>query len=593
MVKFRKKAVLAAICAVCLCSHALPALAAGETDDLASLFIEDTLLPVDPLFEAGTQENPYSVSSVQDLVTLAQIAASNTLEDVYFLQTADITVNADELFTESAGMLTVASGASPVVLPLIGANADKPFMGHYNGNGYRIRGLVTQSDAGCAGLFGTVKNAEIINVHVEHSVLNVGSYVGGLVGKCDGSTRIAGCSFDGTISVREKGSNLACRIGGIVGYVDTTAQVTDCVSTASVKVTDSPFVLYVGGIAGLNIGTVSECVNRGGLDVVSNYCTVSAGGIVGDNMGTVQGCVNDGDMSGGIAALVASLNLGGVTGVNSGTVERVRNRGAITAFGYDAYPAYAGGIVGNNGGLVRVCSNNGVIYADSSYVGGIAGINLASEGKTARVSNCLNTGLIIGDVGVIGGLIGANATGTGTGNTAVLEASLNLDDAWYGNPAIGAVEVSGANTGKVTDVYVRNGEDAYAVTLDDETLLTADALEGLDDEAWVYPQDGFFPGLAVVKNLEKSEAVDIAVDTYAGKVAFALYHSGRAQDAVAYLAFYEEGRLVQLVSQPVTLTEGYTVYTADAPGAKTADEIRIIVLDAAGRLSPVTSMARF
>ena len=71
---------------------------------------------------------------------------------------------------------------------------------------------------------------------------------------------------------------------------------------------------YVGGVVGLNRGTVENCYNTGsvsGPDSVNGETTVNVGGVVGENSGSVKNCYNIGDVSDGTYT-------GGVVGYNSG-----------------------------------------------------------------------------------------------------------------------------------------------------------------------------------------------------------------------------------------------------------------------------------
>ena len=150
---------------------------------------------------------------------------------------------------------------------------------------------------------------------------------------------------------------------------------------------------YVGGVVGLNYGTVSECYNTGRVNasyyvggvvgysdesLVSNcYNTGSVsgddrvGGVVGGNYGTVIDCYNNGSVSG-------NWKVGSVVGYNfwDSTVSNCYNTGSVS--GDDC----AGGVVGENDGAVSNSYNTGSV-SGGDYIGGVVGYN--SDGT---VDNC-------------------------------------------------------------------------------------------------------------------------------------------------------------------------------------------------------------
>lgn len=113
----------------------------------------------------------------------------------------------------------------------------------------------------------------------------------------------------------------------------------------------------VGGIAGINVGTVQKCINTGGITG-----TEQVGGIVGFlKEGTTQLCVNKGKINsdkilpdyaicGGIVGFLAWEDTGKILNCyNTGTVISVDNAGGIT-----------GDCVGNNGTATIInCYNIG------------------------------------------------------------------------------------------------------------------------------------------------------------------------------------------------------------------------------------------
>ncbi len=170
----------------------------------------------------------------------------------------------------------------------------------------------------------------------------------------------------------------------------------------------------VGGIAGVNYGTINACTFDG---VVSGDAQV--GGIAGSNMsgGELRRCRNN-------AMVLGNHSTGGIVGDNYGTVSQCRNLGEVNTFGKEVYydledltverledlnstsnvaaHTDTGGIAGLSYGKMYACVNYGDVgYAHVGYnVGGIAG--RISQGY---LSDCVNQGTVLGrkDVGGITG----------------------------------------------------------------------------------------------------------------------------------------------------------------------------------------------
>ena len=170
---------------------------------------------------------------------------------------------------------------------------------------------------------------------------------------------------------------------GLFGRVDTGGKVQNLSVSGSVSVSGSD---HVGGVVGLNLGTVINCAFSGSVKGSGIY----VGGVVGRNDGSVKNCYNTGTVTG------SGSPVGGVVGYNRGSVENCYNTGEVSG------NSYVGGVVGDNGGTVKNCYNTGSV-SGSEYVGGVVGENSGSS----TVENCYNTGAVSGGEGV-GGVVGYN-----------------------------------------------------------------------------------------------------------------------------------------------------------------------------------------
>ena len=194
---------------------------------------------------------------------------------------------------------------------------------------------------------------------------------------------------------------------GLFGYVSGSGKIENLSVSGSVSVSGSD---HVGGVVGLNLGTVINCAFSGSVSGTGDY----VGGVVGDNDGgRVENCYNTGEVSG-------NSYVGGVVGYNigGGRVTNSYNTGAVSGL-VSGTGSYVGGVVGHNSGsIVENCYNTGEVSGpdrgNSNYVGGVVGYN-----DIGTVTNSYNIGNVSGpDSGSdnsVGGVVGQNNFATVTG----------------------------------------------------------------------------------------------------------------------------------------------------------------------------------
>lgn len=171
-------------------------------------------------------------------------------------------------------------------------------------------------------------------------------------------------------------------IGGIAGVNYGTIQNCSFSGTAGGKTT-------VGGLVGVNEGTgiVQDCISGG--HITGYYST---GGIAGTNHGSLLRCTNhacinndsewveeDDEMGTGIffsisvgdsqTELFSGVDAGGIAGYSDGVITGCRNYGTV---GYEHTGYNIGGIAGRQCGLLSLCSNSGTVYGRKD-IGGIVG----------------------------------------------------------------------------------------------------------------------------------------------------------------------------------------------------------------------------
>lgn len=488
---------------------------------------------------SGTKTDPFRIANAADLAALS--SAEGSFEDVYFVQTADVT----------------AQDFTP-----IGTNA--AFGGHYDGGGYAI------SLYGTAALFEKTENATLLNIRLTESTLTATDGLCGLVGKAGGSTVIENCAAKVTVDLPET-LRAAC-IGGIAGSADAQAVIRGCTSSITVSAATNAVDLHIGGIVGDLSGAVKQCTAEGTLAIGGEPYLLYLGGIVGHNSGTVEGCVNKALVSGSTSSRNAGLFVGGVVGHNeSGRIERTQNEGAVTGNGVAGSPAYVGGIVGfHTDGTAALSKNAGAVGANSAFVGGIAG-SVFSADADAVVENCLNTGSV------------GQLVGLGMRDNRRFLAVLQSGVTYRGTTATAEAPYGY----RETDVYAA-GDASVA-----ETLKNAAVTAGLDDPAWQFQRIGVLPELAVIKDPALPELFVTGMNPVSGKCTFLVYQPEGSVNDTTHLvaAFYQENRLLGTKFVPLSdAADGYVQLTL--PMYASCDEIRLLPFASLANWRPSSVMKK-
>ncbi len=368
----------------------------------------------------GTADSPYLVESAEDLKYIqVQVNEGNKFEGKYFKQTADIDLGGKEW--------------TP-----IGDRTAKPFIGFYDGNGYKIVNFYQTFSYRFGGLFAYMTTTAdftpgIINVTLEGKMDGgdrVGDiYSGALLGWCQQSNSdlnkilIANCAVDVdmTLDVTGKGitgdiilANVLARSGyanviNCVGYGDVTViadgskvtaggvvayapdtDVINCVNYGKVtaKTTASKDV-YCGGVVGTTATSkialkIENCVNYGTvLTEGGNACYT--GGTVGCSAAantTVINCANVADVTATSTSASALPYAGGVLGYSNKVgvaVEKGYNSGNIATFNDNKTGHNPGGVVGvlNNASDTTLLKDS--VTTTNAFKGWMAATNPATD----------------------------------------------------------------------------------------------------------------------------------------------------------------------------------------------------------------------
>ncbi len=262
--------------------------------------------------------------------------------------------------------------------------------------------------------------------------------LGGIVGRIAGRVEYCTVAADGENIVinilGETTSAFRTNIGGIVGLVNEGAVVDNCtnngyISSKMQRNDDAARWEYIGGVVGVNNGTVSNSENTANVATRSAVKYMSVGGVVGFGeleSGIIDGCKNSGTLSAGTSGVspyggryvclagICAQNNQHVSNVsNSGNfdVSRVENSSTLTTLA-------VGGCIGSttadiagdhnivNTGIITTTLNvsgtvytafGGVVGNAEASVSGVENRGTVSIEPRATVIN-LNAGGVVGRV---------------------------------------------------------------------------------------------------------------------------------------------------------------------------------------------------
>ena len=238
----------------------------------------------------GAKDNVYEISNAGELHWFRDhVNSGNVNANAVLL--CDITDN-DGVLT---GYGTVARDTSTFRKWIPIGNATNKYNGKFNGQGFTINGLFTDAaSVAYGGLFGYVGSSAVIEeICIDYSFFKGGQYVGGIVGRNEGT--VNNCYALYTVV---KGD---AYVGGIVGYNN--GMVKNCYNAGDVSA-----ISHMGGFAGANNATVSNCYYLLGAAADSN-------GVVENGIGSAK--TIEEFASGEVAYLLQSANSEQVWGQKS------------------------------------------------------------------------------------------------------------------------------------------------------------------------------------------------------------------------------------------------------------------------------------
>ena len=325
------------------------------------------------------------------------------------------------------------------------------YCSHASGNAAAV--YATNGEAG--GIAGNNnKDALIENVQVSADVTAANGTAGGVtatnfgtIGQDSGlenNSSVSNCTITGTSE----------SIGAVAAYNSADATIRNVRLAANANVRFSTPAVTIGGLAGMNEGSVTGCQVGNGALALDNGLragtnTVTLGGAVGRT--TADGKVSETNV---LLDLTQNLdkytNLGGVAGQNDGTLKQCTYSGTmggeartdgLVSVGARSTGSTVGGIAGLNNSTITGCEVKYIKLqvsgisnitttqtadeklASASHVGGIAGRNNA-EIVNSYVATERSNGagsIITARYGFVGGVAGSNnGTITGSGSKKAL-----------------------------------------------------------------------------------------------------------------------------------------------------------------------------
>ena len=234
----------------------------------------------DVLLGAGTENNPYLISTLNDLLILS--TNSTYWYSIYFFeQTNDIDASDTQDWNDGEGFYPIGSNSE----------SGPYFAGIYNGNGYTISNLyINRPNMNYVGFIGKVAIGAIANLGLVNASITGGSCVGGLVGSFRGYGSyysIKNCFVSGSITGI---SNVGGLAGSAANSISNNTELINSFSSANVN-GDS----ITGGLIGTSDINLHNCYYSG---TVSGQDTV--GGLVCflNSSKHISNCYSSGEITG-------------------------------------------------------------------------------------------------------------------------------------------------------------------------------------------------------------------------------------------------------------------------------------------------------
>lgn len=280
------------------------------------------------------------------------VCAAEHLDAIRDVLAADIALGADvELGAEFGG----GSGWLPI------GEADDPFTGVFDGQGFAIEGLtIDREETDFVGLFAATEGAIVIGVSLEDASVVGNDQVGGIAGEVRGG-RVEEVSVAGLVQARE-----GLFGGGVAGRVEDGGVIAASETRGAARGSGD----IIGGLVGaIEDGTLRDSHSRADVDG-GEAIGGAVGRLAGD--GLVERTFATGDVVADSSADKFGAQAGGLVGEHRGAIVDCYARGRVEA------ETGAGGLVGRSEARIETSYATGEVDAESAG-GGLVGIRFAGQ----------------------------------------------------------------------------------------------------------------------------------------------------------------------------------------------------------------------
>lgn len=294
------------------------------------------MIAITLLFTHLISFTPVYAEPIQDGDTAITETIQENTETTVIIQTAaDLSVLSENCRLDKYSQNLTVSLEADLDLSGVSFSGIPIFCGTFSGNGHTISGLQLVHTGSTVGFFRYLtETAVVTDLNIAGTISPQGntSQNGGIVGMNAGT--IQNCSFSGTVSGTDY-------VGGIAGTNTATGKIKN--SSAKGIVYGNHFI---GGIAGSNNGIIQDCTNTAAINTElqqnevdlsditidsltgsESFATVTdIGGIAGINSGTIIHCENMAN----IGYPRIGYNIGGIAGCQTGYISDCSNSGIIS-----------------------------------------------------------------------------------------------------------------------------------------------------------------------------------------------------------------------------------------------------------------------
>ena len=368
---------------------------------------------------SGTESDPYRLSTPEHLTQLqVAVDGGNSFSGKYFVLTNHIDFSGYDNDADPDN-----GNFDPIGYWYYQNNQHtyRQFQGHLDGQSFEIQNLkINLPDEEYVGLFATISDGSIKNLHLKNVELVGKRMVGGIAGSSE--SLIENCSVEGGVvkgGVYDQTGHLSYGVGGLVGYNE--QLISDSYTNVTVKGDKN-----VGGLAGISLNEIYEFIEDPWHDIEEVFGEIrnsyalgfvigntDVGGLVGSNMSPIVNSYAKGNVEGKkyVGGLVGSLEGGKEDWSYPGVTEYFLNRGNLE----DCY--YWGSVKGE------------------AYVGGLAGW------ASAPISKSYAIGKVSGET-YVGGLAGYSFKGQHHDDSSLI-GNFSLTESFANNEVVGTTHVGG------------------------------------------------------------------------------------------------------------------------------------------------------